>query len=398
MSGRMTFTNRTFRAAFYAVVLLLPLLTVWNLIAAAWWPNLRVLIGPRLSGIVQILPLEWSVDAFRRGDLQKALTSRVTAAFPFQPILVRINNEIRMALFGETSSPSIVRGTGGELVEQFYTRAWCGITPDLAATRARATIPLLRDLQDYYKSRGALFLYVLSPSKAAHMPEVFPDSRKCMDDASRAQLAADYSKLLRDAGIAVTDTATLIHDLKPSYTTGLFPRGGLHWNEIGLARAAQAVIADINRQSGSALVPTFDFTYTMTNKASGEDRDLADVVNMLFPRLAYPTPKVSFARATPCEASQAPSLDAAIVGSSFMSSMSGLLISEGCLRKLNFYFYLRQARHGGEPLRQLKANLTESDYAPLRDVRLMIVEENEAFLNQPAYYVEALRSYLRDRR
>ncbi len=90
----------------------------------------------------------------------------------------------------------------------------------------------------------------------------------------------------------MTDTASLIHGLKPNYTTGLFPRGGLHWNEIGLARATQAVIADINRQAGTALVPSFDFTYTMTNKASGEDRDLVDVVNMLFPRLAYPTPKV----------------------------------------------------------------------------------------------------------
>lgn len=394
MSGRMSFTDRRFRSAFYAVVLLLPALTVWNLVAAAWWPSLRLLIGPRLSGIVKILPLEWSVDALRRGDLQKAITSRVTAAFPLQPILVRANNEIRMALFGETSSPSIVRGSGGELIEQFYTQAWCGVTPDLAATRAKATIPALRELQDYYKSRGAIFLYVLSPSKAAHMPEVFPDSRKCLDDPARARLAADYMKLLREAGIAVTDTATLIHGLKPSYATGLFPRGGLHWNEIGLALATQAVIADINRQSGTPLVPPFDFTYTMANRASGEDRDLADVVNMLFPRLAYPTPKVSFTRAVACEASQAPQVDAAIVGSSFMSSMSQLLIGQGCLTRLGFYFYLQQARHGGVPLRQIKANLTESDYAPLRDARLMIVEENEAFLNGPAYYVEALRSYL----
>ena len=390
----MTFTNRRYRTAFYAVVLLLPVLTVWNLVAAAWWPTLRILLGPRLSGIVQILPLEWSVDAFHRGDLQKALTSRVTAAFPLQPILVRINNEIRMGLFGETSSPSIVRGTGGELVEQFYTQAYCGITPDLAASRAKTMIPLLRDLQDYYKSRGAIFLYVLSPSKAAHMPDVFPESRKCLDEPARARLAADYAKLLREAGIAVTDTASLIHGLKPNYTTGLFPRGGLHWNEIGLARATQAVIAEINRQAGSTLVPPFEFTYAMTNKASGEDRDLVDVVNMLFPRLAYPTPKVSYQRAVACDTSQAPSVDAAIVGSSFMSSMSALLISEGCLRRLNYYFYLWQARHGGEPMRQLKANLTESDYAPLRDARLMIVEENEAFLNRPAYYVEALHRYL----
>ncbi len=77
-----------------------------------------------------------------------------------------------------------------------------------------------------------------------------------------------------------------------------------------------------------------------------------------------------------------------------MSSMSALLISEGCLTRLNYYFYLWQARHGGEPMRQLKANLTEGDYAPLRDARLMIVEENEAFLNRPAYYVEALHRYL----
>ena len=206
--------------------------------------------------------------------------------------------------------------------------SYCGITADLAAARARATIPLLRDLQDYYRARGAVFAYVLTPSKLAAMPDAFAGSMKCAPEAFRKSLSADYSALLKNAGIAVVDTATLVYALGGPQGQDMFPVGGVHWNALGLAHAAREVVGEIDRQAGRQLVPTFDFTSTMTSRAEGSDRELIDVFNVLFPPLGYATPKVTYRQPVPCNTSEASTIDAAIVGSSFMHNMAETLIEQ----------------------------------------------------------------------
>lgn len=392
--ARLDFSDRRFRLAFVAALLVLPLTTAWNLATADARPDWQIQVGPRLGGVVRILPLEWSWRALKAGDLQRAVTSRVTAAFPLRPILVRINNEIRFNLFGEITAPGIVRGRGGQFVDQFYIDAYCAITPTTAAERARSAIPLLRDLQDYYRARGAVFVYVLTPSKLAAMPETFRDDMKCAPETFRRRLSADYTALVRQAGIAVADTADLVYGLGGPQGQDMFPVGGVHWNALGLANAAREVAAEIDRQAGRTLLPPFDFSSVITNRAEGSDRELFDVFNVLFPPLGYPTPKVTYSQPVACATSQAATLDAAIVGSSFMHNLAETLIERACLAKLEMYFYLRQSRSGRSPYTILQTDLTTADLAPLREAKVMIVEENEAGLTYPESYVAELHKFI----
>ncbi len=65
--------------ALAALLLLLPLLTLWNLAAQSFAPKLVVIIGPRLSGVTETSPPpEWHLRAFADGNLQKALTRAIT--------------------------------------------------------------------------------------------------------------------------------------------------------------------------------------------------------------------------------------------------------------------------------------------------------------------------------
>src|SRR6187399_162227 len=121
----LDFASRPFRLAFFAALLLLPLMTAWNM---AVGPNLQIQIGPKLGGVIRMQPLAWSWRALKAGDLQRAITERVTVAFPFRPILVRLNNEVRFNLFGEITAPGIVRGRGSQYLEQFYIESYCAIT------------------------------------------------------------------------------------------------------------------------------------------------------------------------------------------------------------------------------------------------------------------------------
>ena len=148
--------------------------------------------------------------------------------------------------------------------------------------------------QDFYEKRGSVFVYVVSPSKAAHLPEYFVDRVPCPSTpAARARLVPDYVGALQQGGIHVVDTASLIHSLKGTYPFDLFPQGGVHWNDVGGARAVSAIVDAINQQAGRELIPPFTFTYTLSKPASGADRELADLLNVFFPPLGL-TPGVDY--------------------------------------------------------------------------------------------------------
>jgi alginate O-acetyltransferase complex protein AlgJ len=176
----------------------------------------------------------------------------------------------------------------------------------------------------------------------------------------------------------------------------LFPQGGTHWNDIGGALAATAVVEDINRQARREMVPPFTFTYALSGVTSGVDRDLADLLNVFFPPLSYLTPKVKFQPSASCTDHPARSIDAAMLGSSFSHLPGEILIADNCLSGLNVYYYMWLGRFGGTPYRELQRDLKDPDLEHLRDAKIVIVEQNEAFVAQTTY-VDKLRAIVNGR-
>jgi alginate O-acetyltransferase complex protein AlgJ len=390
--SRLTFSHPMVRAAFCAVLLMLPLASAWNLAVAPSHPTLAIKIGPKLGGVTYDAPVILSWSSLRDGSFQKAVSSRVTDAMPVRPLLIRINNEIRLELFGELTAPHVVRGVHGQLIERSYLEEYCSRTEGMGAKFAADIIPKLRDIQTYYRAHGGIFVYVVSPSKAAHLPEYFVDRVPCPSTpAARSQLVSQYVAALRQAGIDVVDTASLIHSLKGKYEVELFPQGGVHWNDIGGAQAVSAIVAEINRQAGREIVPPFTFSYTLSGVSSGADRELVALLNVFFPPLGYVTPKVKFLQSATCADHPARLLDAAMVGSSFSHLPARILTEDNCLSGLYLYYYMKLGRFGGPPYRELQRNLGDADLVRLRDAKIMIVEENESFVARTGY-VDELRA------
>ena len=389
--NRLSSFHPAIRIACCVFLLVLPVLTAWNLAITPINPKLEIKIGPKLAGVTRPPALDWSLSAMIDGSLQKAITSRVTEALPIRPLLVRFNNELRFEMFGDLNLPGVVHGANGHLIEQLYLDEYCSRTEALAEARARAIIPKLKEIQNYYRSHGAVFLYLISPSKVAHLPEHFVKPGACASTpAARTEFVPKYVELLKQAGIAVVDTATFIHSLKGTYEIELFPQGGSHWNDIGGARVATLIAEEINRQAGRVLAPPFTFTYTISGVTQGVDRELADLLNVFFPPLAYQTPKVKFQPSASCADHPSARLNVAVVGSSFPHLPAEILARDNCLSGLNTYFYLTLSRHGGFPYRRLQSGLTEKDLMPLRDAQILLLEENESFIGS-AGYVDELR-------
>jgi alginate O-acetyltransferase complex protein AlgJ len=395
--NRLSFSHPIVRAALCIFLLALPLISAWNLAIAPTHPALAIRVGPKLAGVTLDAPVILSWSSLRDGSFQKAAAVRVAEAMPVRPLLIHLNNELRFALFGESPSLQVFRSSDGQLIDRSYLNEYCARTENQAATLAAAIIPTLLDIQNYYRAHDGIFLYVLTPSKAAHLPESFVGRVPCPSTpAARAQFVPQYVNLLRQAGIDVVDTASLIHSLKGRYEVGLFPQGGAHWNDIGGALAVTAIVEDINRQAGREMVPPFTFTYALSGVTSGVDRDLADLLNVFFPPLSYLTPKVKFQPSASCASHPAGSIDAAMLGSSFSHLPAEILIADNCLSRLNLYYYMWLGRFGGSPYHELQRDLKDPDLEHLRDAKIMIVEQNEAFVAQTTY-VDKLRAIVNER-
>ena len=384
--------TRHVRWWFVAILLVLPLVTVWNLVVGAMEPALFVMLGPSLTGVTRQAAPDWSLSGFLEGRLQAAVTARFLEALPIRPFLVRLNNQLAFSLFGEVSVPGIMIGAKGQLVQMDYVNEYCARQSSFAETRANRMIPVLLDIQSFYRSRGAGFLYVITPSKAAHLPEYFIDRVDCPSTAlARAKMIPDYAERLRSAGVSILDAATLIHGMKGRYPVELFPQGGIHWNSLAIALASLSMLGAINAQAGSEVLPPFAFDYTMGGP-TWVDRDLAELINLMFAPVAYLTPKLSYKPSSPCDSNPARFIDAAVVGGSFMIGPAEVLAEIGCMSSLTMYSYLRLEQRGGVPFRVLESR---HDLRHLRDVKLLLLEENEASIGDSPH-VDALHTLLTD--
>ena len=106
--SRFALTNRITRLAFGAALLLFPIVTVWNLLAA---PGREIRIGPKLGGVTSEAALALSWSSLRDGSYQKAVASRVTDAFAFRPLLIRIHRGRLRRVHGSVGARHL-RGDG----------------------------------------------------------------------------------------------------------------------------------------------------------------------------------------------------------------------------------------------------------------------------------------------
>src|ERR1700761_4884602 len=177
--GSLSHSRPIVRAAFCAFLALLPLGTAWNLVATQYFPTRVVKIGPKLSGVTYDKPLVFSLGDILNGDFQKAAISRVTDAMPIRALLIHVNNEVRYQLFGELTAPQVVKGAKGQLIERSYLNDYCARTEGMGLKLAADILPKLKDIQTFYERHGGIFVYVVSPSKAAHLPEYFVNYAPC---------------------------------------------------------------------------------------------------------------------------------------------------------------------------------------------------------------------------
>lgn len=371
---------RAWRAGLAAILLIIPLGVAWNLTTAALdLPRLRLKIG-RLYGVTSQDSVEWTFAAFKEGKLQKTIALKLAETIPIRPVLIRFSNDVRYRLFGAFSNPDLVRGDNNQLIERPYLTEYCARDLVALERRAAAWIPKLKELQSFYEMRGHHFLYLITPSKAAHLPEVFVHRVPCASrERDRKEWLTRYDRLLAEAGVPYLDLASLTHGLKDHYRVSLFPVGGVHWNMLGVAHAADALAAKINELAGRNVASKFTWSYENSDTPTGLDRDLADLVNVnFFQTMRYPAPIVTFRSESPCATAKTSDPRIGMVGGSFNPPLARVLARFGCLGGLRFYNYLFLDVFGGPDYQRITFRPSREELLELRDMDFVMLEENES--------------------
>ncbi|WP_442753968.1 alginate O-acetyltransferase AlgX-related protein [Methylocystis sp. JAN1] len=357
------------------------LANVWNYAVERDWPKLRIRSAAPLKGLRKMAPTPWTVEAFLAGETQKAASSNLGRAMPVFPISVRAKNQLVFSLFGSSAAPGVAVGRNGQLFEPIYIDEFCrrGDAPDYA--RISQWAATIREIQDATDAAGKAFVFLISPSKAGRYPADLPASAICAARAtSMPDKLAPYVAALREKGVRFVDGAGLIAAHRDDFEIPLFPRGGTHWNLLG----ASLALEEMSRIAPSAIGP-FAFTWAVAPEPHGPDRDLIDLLNLLWPDLTYPTAMIERAGA-PGACEKAPRVLA--MGGSFLHQIIVSVTRAPCPPKTDYWFYMRLPDYGIE-LGHYEIVPGEADGEKgdadlsildrnLRDADLVVLEENEA--------------------
>jgi len=336
---RRRFLERLPILACAGVIAFLFAANLWNAAVERDWPKLRIRGAHPLEGASPHRPAPVTLDAFLSGETQRAVSLNLGRASPVFPISVRAKNQLLYSLFGLSGATAVVVGKRGRLYETTYVDEFCARdgAPDM--TRIDAFAKDLAAIQEKLRAGGKGFVYLVSPSKAARYPEDLPALTPCPAlTRGTTEKLAPYLAALAARQVAFVDGAGLTTAQRPHYPIDLFPRGGTHWNMLGAALAARALSETLARQSGEAPpFGGFDFDWREEAEAVGPDRDLLDLLNLLWPNAHYPTAVVEGHGGAPaCRPARL-----TLLGGSFLREIIAALARAPCPPQVDYWFYFK---------------------------------------------------------
>ncbi|MFM9152379.1 MAG: alginate O-acetyltransferase [Methylocystis sp.] len=364
------------------LVISLFIIAIWNFIISDAWPNLRIRSASPLAGIAKVRPIPWSWANFIAGETQKAASVNFSQRSPVFPISVRAKNQFIFSLFHESAAAGVMIGKNDQLYEQFYINEFCGRLINHNLTNIPQWGESLQQIQSGLEKLGKKFVYVITPSKAAQYPEDLPPAASCAKNFnSIPDKLTPYVNALGDRHIHIFNGADLIHKKRQDYSVPLFPRGGTHWNSL----AAGLALQEINQLTAFPF-GSINFSWRPALQAEGTDRDLLDLLNLLWPDATYPTTVITN-EISQQSCSLSPRLLA--MGGSFLHEILAAATLAQCPPQIDYWFYMRPEDLGvelghywrkpgeaGNGERQ-SADETVLD-ANVRNADVVILEENES--------------------
>lgn len=311
------------------------LAVLWNYAVEGDYPKLRIRSAHPLAGVAKAARAPLTVDAFLSGETQKAISINLGRSLPIFPISVRAKNQFLYSLFDVSGAANIVVGKHNQLYEKHYIDEFCGRSGAADVAHIAKWAGDIREIATAIEAQDKKFVYLVSPSKAAQYPQYLPSGLACpaLVNGANDKLAT-FRAALEARHIRYIDGAGLTGAEQRNYPIDLFPRGGTHWNLLGAALS----VREMSRALEDSPLGAFDFDWREAPEALGTDRDLLDLLNLLWPDPHYPTAIIERrGKARNCE--RTPRMLA--LGGSFLHEINVVLTQAPCPPQIDYWFYMR---------------------------------------------------------
>lgn len=210
---------------------------------------------------------------------QDSTEQNLKAHTGFQPLLIRLHNQLDFTLYNKVNVHSVVLGKEGYLYELNYIKAHYGMD-FVGKTVIEQKVRDLDLIRDSLLQRGVQLLVVLAPGKASFFPEYIPD--EYAQQRSDSTNYTYYRQALNQYGIPLFDAKKWFETMKPTAPYPLYPKAGIHWSKYGEYLVADSLIHRMK------LMGFEDMPYLKLDKITRSDQningdyDLGESMNLLF--------------------------------------------------------------------------------------------------------------------
>ena len=373
--------------------------TLWNWAVQSSFPKLRIRSALPLIGVVEPPPAPVTLGDLMSGGLQRAVSANFGRSLPVFNISVRARNQFLYSVFRASGAPGVVIGKTDQLYGLGSIDSFCERSTSPSVEHVNGWASTIRTIQDIVESKGKSFAYLITPSKPARYPEYIPPGVFC--PALRAQ-EPDRVSVFRNAldkhGVRYVDGTAIVEKAKRDYPIGLFARGGVHWNLLAGALAAREITSALS----SSALGQFEFDWSEIQQAQGTDRDLLDLLNLLWPDDHYPTAVIrGRVGVTPC--ARVPRMLA--IGASFLFEVDFAFAQAACAPDIDDYWYyvrpdgnglLRRRFHIEKGATNTGESMPGGAETELRQslerAQVVVLEENETVISNRVEVEDLLRA------
>jgi hypothetical protein len=203
----------------------------------------------------------------------------------------------------------------------------------------------LRAAEDWFERRGQRLIYFSAPVKTSWFPDRIPPDFPC-PATKRDQVRPFVLAAFRKAGVDFVDGREALEAQRDRSGIELFPRNGIHWNMLGAAIGADALLERLH-SLGLAVPTRLNYHVTVEGQETGQDRDLSDLLNLLWQPPADPSPALEVER----PATRAGSLRLVAINDSFFGRLPSLFEAARVFGSETLFGYMtldQERYHDGE--------------------------------------------------
>ena len=227
------------------------------------------------------------------GNHQEAFTNYFKYHLGFRDAFVRTFNQVQYSFYNKTSAKDVQIGKENYLYEGGYIRDYMGLN-FIGEEKITNRLKQIKNIQEELKQDSINLILAFAPGKASYFPEYFPTKY----DTSIKTLSnyRCYTQKCEELRLDFIDFNSFFIKLKAQSGPLLFPKGGIHWGEYGVATSLDTLSKYIE-QKRRINMPRFKIEELVYQDQLNEsDRDISDAMNLLIEPEYYkmPTPKVKF--------------------------------------------------------------------------------------------------------